>query len=137
MEAELKALDAQLDFYKLRAPIAGQLGLLQVMPGQTIPPATSVAEVIEQSGLSTFMIEGRDVRRLQHELEGKPGVDYAGFFGAALHVSGRDREELKKTVSAYQGRSGLTVAEVAPSLEDVFIQLMDQAQDNFAPDSPP
>ena len=40
----------------------------------------SVAEVIEQSGLSTFVIEGQDVRRLQQELEGKPGVDYAGFF---------------------------------------------------------
>jgi len=87
----------------------------------------SVAEVIEQSGLSTFMIEGKDVRRLQHELEGKPGVDYAGFFGAALHVSGRDRDALKKTVSAYEGRKGLTVAEVAPSLEDVFIQLQEQA----------
>jgi ABC-2 type transport system ATP-binding protein len=87
----------------------------------------SVAEVIEQSGLSTFVIEGKDVRRLQHELEGKPGVDYAGFFGAALHVSGRDREALKKTVSAYEGRKGLTVAEVAPSLEDVFIQLQEAA----------
>jgi len=87
----------------------------------------SVAEVIEQSGLSTFVIEGRDVRRLQQELEGKPGVDYAGFFGAALHVSGRDRAALKKTVSAYEGRAGLTVAEVAPSLEDVFIQLQEAA----------
>lgn len=87
----------------------------------------SVAEVIEQSGLSTFVIEGKDVRRLQQELEGKPGVNYAGFFGAALHVSGRDREALQKTVSAYEGRAGLTVAEVAPSLEDVFIQLQEQA----------
>src|SRR4051812_31009308 len=51
----------------------------------------SVAEVIEQSGLSTFVIEGRDVRKLEGELRDKPGVDYAGFFGAALHVSGRDR----------------------------------------------
>jgi ABC-2 type transport system ATP-binding protein len=87
----------------------------------------SVAEVIEQSGLSTFVIEGKDVRRLQRELEGKPGVDYAGFFGAALHVSGRDRAALQKTVSAYEGRKGLTVAEVAPSLEDVFIQLQEAA----------
>jgi RND family efflux transporter MFP subunit len=47
LEAELKALDTQLDFYQLRAPIAGQLGLMQVMPGQTIPPGTSVAEVID------------------------------------------------------------------------------------------
>ena len=88
----------------------------------------SVAEVIEQSGLSTFVIEGRDVRHLQHELEGKPGVDYAGFFGAALHVSGRDRAALQKTVSAYHGREGLNVAEVAPSLEDVFIQLQEAAK---------
>ncbi len=87
----------------------------------------SVDEVIAESGLSTFVIEGRDVRRLTRELEGKPGVDYAGFFGAALHVSGRDRAALKKTVSAYEGRAGLTVAEVAPSLEDVFIQLQEAA----------
>src|SRR5262249_49165372 len=36
--AELKALDAQLDFYTLRASIAGQLGLVQAMPGQTLAP---------------------------------------------------------------------------------------------------
>jgi RND family efflux transporter MFP subunit len=47
LEAELKALDAQLDFYQLHAPIAGRLGLIQVMPGQTIPAGTSVAEVID------------------------------------------------------------------------------------------
>ena len=29
------------------------------------------------------------------KLQGKPGVDYAGFFGAALHVSGRDRAALE------------------------------------------
>jgi ABC-2 type transport system ATP-binding protein len=88
----------------------------------------SVDEVIAESGLSTFVIEGRDVRRLTQELEGKPGVDYAGFFGAALHVSGRDRVALEKTVSAYQGRAGLAVGEVKPSLEDVFIQLQEQAR---------
>jgi ABC-2 type transport system ATP-binding protein len=88
----------------------------------------SVAEVIEESGLSTFVIEGKDVRRLQRELEGKPGVDYVGFFGAALHVSGKDRAALKKTVAPYQGRDGLEVKEVQPSLEDVFIQLQEAAK---------
>jgi multidrug efflux pump subunit AcrA (membrane-fusion protein) len=43
----LKALDAQLDFYTLRAPISGHLGLLQVSPGQTITPGTTVAEVVD------------------------------------------------------------------------------------------
>jgi ABC-2 type transport system ATP-binding protein len=87
----------------------------------------SVAEVIEGSGLSTFVIEGRDVRRLQRELEDKPGVDYVGFFGAALHVSGKDRAALEKTIAPYHGRDGLTVNEVQPSLEDVFIQLQEKA----------
>jgi RND family efflux transporter MFP subunit len=47
VRAELKALDAQLEFYTLRAPIAGQLGQLQVVPGQTLTPGTTVADVVD------------------------------------------------------------------------------------------
>jgi ABC-2 type transport system ATP-binding protein len=54
-------------------------------------------------------------------------VDYAGFFGAALHVSGRDRAALEKTIAPYRTRPGLDVREDAPSLEDVFIQLQEEA----------
>ena len=88
----------------------------------------SVAEVIAQSGLSTFTIEGPDVRRLEQELQGKPGVDYAGFFGAALHVSGRDHDALEHSIASYRGREGLTVTETRPSLEDVFIHLQEEAR---------
>ena len=88
----------------------------------------SVAEVIADSGLSTFVIEGKDVRRLERELQGKPGVDYVGFFGAALHVSGKDRAALDKAVAPYRKQAGLTVTEVKPSLEDVFIQLQEAAK---------
>jgi ABC-2 type transport system ATP-binding protein len=88
----------------------------------------SVAEVIAQSGLSTFTIEGRDVRRLEGELQEKPGVDYVGFFGAALHVSGRDHEALEKTVAPYRNRNGISVSETRPSLEDVFIHLEEEAR---------
>jgi RND family efflux transporter MFP subunit len=47
LRAELKSLDAQLDFYTLRTPIAGTLGLLQAVAGQTLAPGASVAEVID------------------------------------------------------------------------------------------
>jgi len=57
----------------------------------------------------------------------KPGVDYAGFFGAALRVSGRDRDALAKAVAPYHGREDIDVHEEAPSLEDVFIQLQEKA----------
>jgi len=88
----------------------------------------SVAEVIAQSGLSTFTIEGADVRRLEQELQGKPGVDYAGFFGAALHVSGQDHDALERSVAPYRGREGLVVTETRPNLEDVFIHLQEETR---------
>ncbi len=88
----------------------------------------SVADVIAESGLSTFTIEGQAVRHLVQEFEGKPGVDYAGFFGAALHVSGRDRAALESTIAPYRARADLTVAEAKPSLEDVFIHLQEDAR---------
>jgi multidrug efflux pump subunit AcrA (membrane-fusion protein) len=47
VRSELKALDAQLEFFTLHAPIAGRLGLLQVVPGQTLTPGTTVADVVD------------------------------------------------------------------------------------------
>ena len=88
----------------------------------------SVAEVIAQSGLVTFVLKGDDARHLAQGLQGRPGVDYAGFFGAALHVSGRDRAALERTLAPYRGRAGLAVEEAPPSLEDVFIHLQEQAR---------
>jgi RND family efflux transporter MFP subunit len=45
--AELKAAETQLDFYTLRAPISGRLGLVNAMTGQTLPAGTAVAEVVD------------------------------------------------------------------------------------------
>jgi ABC-2 type transport system ATP-binding protein len=88
----------------------------------------SVGEVIAQSGLATFVLEGDDVRHLSHALQGRPGVDYVGFFGAALHVSGHDRGLLERTLAPYRNQPGIRVEELASSLEDVFIDLQGNAQ---------
>ena len=88
----------------------------------------TVQEVIQQSGLFTFVIEGRDVRQLLPELEGKPRVEHIAFFGAALHVSGYDRNALEAAVAPLRGRKGIAVHEEAPSLEDVFIHLQGQVK---------
>src|SRR5262249_4700853 len=44
-EKELQALREQLKLYTLTAPLAGRLGRLQVVPGQTLAPGTLVTEV--------------------------------------------------------------------------------------------
>lgn len=45
--ADLKALDEQLEFYTLRAPIAGRLSAVQAVAGQTLTPGTVVADVVD------------------------------------------------------------------------------------------
>src|SRR5580693_8314338 len=69
--------------------------IVYILNGKLVARGT-VAEVIEQSGLSTFVIAGEGVRRLVQTLQNAPGVEYAGFFGAALHVSGNDRAGLER-----------------------------------------
>jgi ABC-2 type transport system ATP-binding protein len=92
----------------------------------------TVAEVIAQSGLHTFIIQGEGARRLAEELRGRPGVEFVAFFGAALHVSGHDRTALERALRLYRDRAGLVVHEAPPSLEDVFIQLQERGTGDYA-----
>jgi ABC-2 type transport system ATP-binding protein len=91
----------------------------------------TVADVIAQSGLVTYTVTGDDLNGLGNELSGKPGIDMVAPFGASLHVSGRDREVLERTIATYRERGGARWERGEPSLEDVFIELMNRAQDNF------
>jgi ABC-2 type transport system ATP-binding protein len=82
--------------------------------------------VIKESGLHTFVVEGQGARQLVSQLQDAPGVEFVAFFGAALHVSGHDRDALERALKSINGRQGLQVHETAPSLEDVFIQLQEK-----------
>jgi RND family efflux transporter MFP subunit len=44
---ELKALDEQLALYTIRTPIAGRLGMIQVVQGQTLTVGSPVADVVD------------------------------------------------------------------------------------------
>jgi ABC-2 type transport system ATP-binding protein len=83
----------------------------------------TVADVIGQSRLFTFIVEGEGARALSEDLQSAPGVELVAFFGAALHVSGHDRSALERALAPHRQRRDLVIRESAPSLEDVFIQL--------------
>jgi ABC-2 type transport system ATP-binding protein len=90
-------------------------------------------EVVARSGLHTWNVTGPDLHRLAAELQVCDGVDMVAPFGAELHVSGRDKNALDRAIAAARRRDGAyrwTRGE--PSLEDVFILLMNHARDNFA-----
>lgn len=91
----------------------------------------TVDEVIEHSALVTYTVSGDDLNDLLHDLEGKPGVDMVAPFGTSLHVSGRDAAALDAAIAPYRNGKGLTWTKSEPSLEDVFIDLMSRARDNF------
>ena len=86
----------------------------------------TVAEVIEQSKLFTYIVEGEGARQLAEKLRGRQGIEFVSFFGAALHVSGQDRAALENALASYRMQRGLSIHEATPSLEDVFIQLQQE-----------
>lgn len=86
----------------------------------------SVPDIIDQSGLVSFRAEGKGVRALEPLMAGQPGIEHAAYYGAALHISGHDRAALEAAV-ANVADQGYGWQEVKPSLEDVFIALMEQS----------
>jgi ABC-2 type transport system ATP-binding protein len=91
----------------------------------------TVAEVIAQSHLATYVVGGEDLGELAHDLEGRAGVDMVAPFGTSLHVSGRDEAALEKAIAPARADTRFTWERSKPSLEDVFIDLMGRAKDNF------
>jgi len=94
----------------------------------------TVDEVIASSHLTTYTVtstNGGSLTKLAEELAARPGIDMVAPFGANLHVSGRDEAALEAAIAPYRKRPGLVFARSHASLEDVFIDLLAKAQDNF------
>src|SRR5215213_6317686 len=91
----------------------------------------TVPEVIAQSHLTTYVVSGQGLVELAAKLEKTPGVDMVAPFGNSLHVSGRDEAALEAAIAPYRSDARYRWDRSEPSLEDVFIDLMGRARDNF------
>lgn len=112
----------------------------------------TVAEVIAGQGLHTYEISCQEqqsanaanacpaggIARLGQELQNavlmKSGIEQVVAFGNSLHISGQDQEKMQAELDKILRRSGsaqsYVVKEIPASLEDVFISMMTQAQQN-------
>ena len=96
----------------------------------------TAAQVVQEAGLSTWLVQGPELIELARTLRSLPGVEMVVPFGNALHISGRDAALLESTIAGLRDRPGLAFQRSAPGLEDVFIHLMrnvaDQPSDSRA-----
>lgn len=92
----------------------------------------TVDEVIANAHLSTYVVTGPGLADLAEHLKTLPGVDMVAPFGTALHVSGRDADELDAATRELREHGPQVWTPGHAALEDVFIDLMSRTKDNFA-----
>jgi ABC-2 type transport system ATP-binding protein len=91
----------------------------------------TVDEVIARSGLVTWSVSGEGLTQLAATLGQAPGVDMVAPFGTSLHVCGHDAAALEAAIAPWRADARLSFTRAEPSLEDVFIDLMNRSRDNF------
>jgi ABC-2 type transport system ATP-binding protein len=90
----------------------------------------TLQDVLTSARLTTWSVSGPDLAPVAAALRVLPGVEQVVAFGNTLHVSGHDPEKLQAAIAAVRTPRH-ECREIPSSLEDVFICLMDHAEDNF------
>jgi ABC-2 type transport system ATP-binding protein len=90
----------------------------------------TVNEVIAAAKLATWTVTGPNLGIVADRLRKLDGVEQVVAFGTTLHVSGRDQEKLSAAIATVRDAKHQWT-EISPGLEDVFISLMETAEDNF------
>jgi ABC-2 type transport system ATP-binding protein len=88
----------------------------------------SADEVIQSQHLTTWSIRGDHLSELQDKLRQLPGVEQTVSFGDTLHVSGKDAEQLQRSVESAIAGTAMRAQKIDTGLEDVFIYLMSPAE---------
>ena len=89
------------------------------------------AQIIANSGLIVWQVQGDNLARLVNPLKAAPGVLSVAAFGNSIHVAGLDSTLLQAAIAPWQTDPSLRWQPVQANLEDVFISSIANAKDNF------
>jgi ABC-2 type transport system ATP-binding protein len=92
----------------------------------------TVEEVIAGQPLAAWIVSGEGLPGLEAALRGRSGIAQVTPFGSTLHVTGRDEAELEQAIEPFRDDARYRWQRSKPSLEDVFIHLMDRSRDNLS-----
>lgn len=88
----------------------------------------SVSEIVDNSGLTLFVVTGDELFDIVNDLKKLKEVDQATIFGQKLHIVGKDANVLEKAIMPYQ-TDRYQFQKQKPTLEDVFIYLVAKAKE--------
>ncbi len=86
-------------------------------------------EIIAAQKIYTVAVYGDNLIELAEQLKVLPEIVQTVVFGSSLHVSSLDEDKLFATVKILA--KNCQVELIQTSLEDVFIYMMNNSQDNF------
>jgi ABC-2 type transport system ATP-binding protein len=102
--------------------------LAYIFQGKLLAHGTA-DELIDEAHLATWEVSGDGLVEVADELRALPAVSQVAVFGATLHVSGGDRTGLESALAPLRER-GFRLKPIPPSLEDVFIRMMNVPAEN-------
>ncbi len=88
-------------------------------------------EIPGRVGLHAYELRGDGIDEAGVALKQDKRVDVVARFGEALHVASCDETALEAALDPYRARADLTIAPIASGLEEAFIYLMGQSEDNW------
>ncbi|MBI5571652.1 MAG: ABC transporter ATP-binding protein [Desulfomonile tiedjei] len=98
-----------------------------ILNGNLLAQGT-VAEILEQTHLTTWSVSGSKLLELAEQLRGQPGTQQAVAFGNTLHVSGDDSDALERIIAPFRTEH-YEWRRIDAGLEDVFIHLMERSKE--------
>ncbi|MFZ6641208.1 ABC transporter ATP-binding protein [Undibacterium sp. TC4M20W] len=94
----------------------------------------TAAEIIRDSKLKVWTLQGEQLGTLLEPLKSAPGVLSVAAFGNAVHVAGLDEALVLQALDGIRHQANIQITPSAANLEDVFISLIASAPDNFSKD---
>lgn len=105
--------------------------LVYIAYGKILARGTA-SDIVAGAGLKVWRVQGPNAGRIVEPLKQLPGILSVAAFGNALHVAGRDENQVWQALQSLPQVETLTISPEPPDLEDVFISLIASARDNFA-----
>lgn len=107
--------------------------LVYIAYGKILARGTE-AQIISDSALKVWTVQGPNLSSLLAPLKSAPGILSVAAFGNSVHVAGLDEQLVLAALDQIRHEQ-LQITPSSANLEDVFISMISAAPDNFAKDN--